>query len=83
MNNPPYLQQNGIIKKFECVTYNDISNYKILKEKGIVYDTIDYIINVKHNNKVGEQFNKIPNCIGFNKDTKYKCFNNILNDIII
>lgn len=82
MNKTPYLDNNKIIKKFENITYNDIKNYEILKEKKICYDVINYIIDVEHNNIINEYFKNLPNIIGFNKNTKFRSFESILKNLI-
>lgn len=82
MNKTPYLDNKKIIKKFENITYNDIKNYDILKEKNICYDVINYIIDIEHNNFINEYFTNLPNIIGFNKNTKFRSFEYILKNLI-
>ena len=82
MNKTPYLDNKKIIKKFENITYNDIKNYDILKEKNICYDVINYIIDIEHNNYINEYFTNLPNIIGFNKNTKFRSFESILKNLI-
>ena len=81
MNKTPYLKKNKIIDKFEYITYSDIKTYEILKEKDIAYDIINYIIDVDHENKIGENFCKTPNILNFNLNTKYRSFNKVLMNL--
>jgi hypothetical protein len=82
MNKTPHLKKNKIIDKFEYITYSDIKTYEILKEKDIAYDIINYIIEVDHENKIGENFCKTPNILNFNLNTKYRSFNKVLMNLI-
>ena len=82
MGTTPYLQTNKLIKTFEKITYKDISQYEYLKTKNLAYDVINYIIDVNHNCKVGEKFDKIPTITGFNHLTKYRSFNDILQSLV-
>ncbi len=50
--------------------------------KGICYDIITYIIDVEHTNNINETFSKIPIILGFNKNTKFRTFENILKNLI-
>lgn len=81
MNKVPHIN-NNIIKYFEYPTYNDLVIYKFLEEKEITYDTINYIIDVLHQNIINEPFNKCPIIIGFNKKTPFRSLKNILNPLI-
>jgi hypothetical protein len=82
MNKTPYLNDKKIITKFENILIDDLKNYNILIEKGICYDIITYIIDVEHTNNINETFSKIPIILGFNKNTKFRTFENILKNLI-
>lgn len=82
MNTTPYLQKNSVISKFEKITYDDIYQYDKLKTENIAYDIINYIIDVQHNNKIGEKFSKSPDIIGFNEKTPFRSFETILQNIM-
>uniref|UniRef100_A0A6C0KI48 Uncharacterized protein n=1 Tax=viral metagenome TaxID=1070528 RepID=A0A6C0KI48_9ZZZZ len=72
-NQLPYLDKLSIIKKWEDITYS--KTFKIidtLKIKGVVTDTINYIIDVHQDSKIGEKYDKTPRMIGFNRDTPYR-----------
>lgn len=82
MSITPYLKCNKIIKKFEKITYNDIKNYEVLIDNNIVYDNINYIVDVIHLCKEDEEFCKLPTIIQFNKKTKYRRLYEILIKLI-
>jgi hypothetical protein len=82
-NNIPYCSKSFHISKYELITYE--KSYKItekLKEWKLVSEIINYIIDVEQKCKIGEKYNKCPKIIGFNKNTPYRTFTNILNSII-
>ena len=57
----PYLIQDKTIKKFECIKYNETFKiYKKLVEWGLCKLTIDYIIDVKHENIINNKYDKVP-----------------------
>jgi hypothetical protein len=69
----PYLDKSAIVKKWEDITYE--KSFKIinaLKENGIAYDDICYIIDVEHTTSIGEPYKKMPRIIGFSADTPYR-----------
>ncbi|AOM63556.1 hypothetical protein [Heterosigma akashiwo virus 01] len=78
----PYLNKNRIITKFENINYSDISQYNVLKTKGIVHDIINYIINVDHECKINDFYDKMPYIIGYDTQLKYRSFNEILHGLI-
>ena len=82
MNRTPYLKQSKKIDKFEHITYTDIQNYEILKEKGIAYDFMNYIINVEHVNNIGDEFNIMPQIIDFNESTPFKPLSVLFNHLL-
>lgn len=82
MDKTPYLKKDKLISKYEEITYKDIENYNVLKEKNIVYDNINYILQVNHECKIGEEFCKIPTFIQFNKNTNYRTFSEILEELV-
>jgi hypothetical protein len=75
------LDKKGIIKKFEKITIKDIEIYNILKQKDLCYDIINYIVNIDHENIIGNKFNIIPPIKNINKGTKYRLFKNILSEL--
>jgi len=75
----PYLDKDKKITKFEIINYD--KTYKIyekLVEFNYCFDVINYIIDVKHNNKINEKYNLCPTIIGFNKKTNYRNFKTII-----
>ncbi len=82
MDKTPYLSASGIITKFEDVTYSDISNYTILKEKGIAYDIMNYILEVEHSSKLNERFDKLPTFRGFNSQTPFRSLREIVRPLL-
>jgi hypothetical protein len=82
INKIPYLNKNGIIQRFETITYNDISIYNTLIDRDIVYDNINYILDVKHNSLIGEIYNKLPYIIRFNRNTQYRNISDIIYNLI-
>tara|TARA_Y100000593_G_C4312016_1_gene338882 strand:+ start:573 stop:1349 length:777 start_codon:yes stop_codon:yes gene_type:complete len=82
-NNIPYCEQSSLIKKYEKITYE--KTYKItenLIEWELASNIVNYIIDVEQECKIGEKYDKCPKIIGFNKDTPYRLFSNILKPII-
>ncbi len=82
MDKTPYLKKDKLISKYEKITYNDIENYNVLKKKNIVYDNINYILQVNHACEIGERFCKMPTIIQFNKNTNYRTFSEILEGLV-
>ena len=83
MDKTPYLKSNKIISKFENITYDDIKHYDILKSQNFVYDYINYIINIEHDEVIiGEEFSKLPKLLYFNKSTPYRTFHDILHKLL-
>ena len=82
MNKTPYLNKNQQITKYEHITYDDIANYEILKEKKLAYEILNYIINVNQTNNVNEKYTINPDIIGFNEKTPYKSLKTILEKLI-
>lgn len=83
MDKTPYLKSNKIISKFENITYDDIKHYDILKSQNFVYDYINYIINIEHDEVIiGEEFSKLPKLLYFNKSTPYRTFQDILHKLL-
>lgn len=69
------------IYNFETVTFKKIQNYHILKEKGICYDIINYIIETEFDNEIGQYINKVPIFKGYNEHTKFRAFDDILKGL--
>jgi hypothetical protein len=82
MNKTPYLKSNKKIDKFEIITIDDINIYNLLITKNIVYDIINYIILVEHENQINENFDKIPNILGFDINTPYRKLSDILKHLL-
>jgi hypothetical protein len=82
INKTPYLNNKKKINKFENVTFCDINNYDILIQKNIAYDIINYIMLVEHNNNVNDNFDKIPNILGFDNETPYRKLSDILRELL-
>jgi len=82
MNSTPYLTSDKKIKNFENITYKDIAQYEILKEKCLTYDMINYIIDVKQNSEIGEEFCKLPTLLGFDATTNYRKMDSILSKLL-
>jgi len=79
-NRVPYCQNSLLIKNYEEITYE--KSYQItevLKEKGLVYDICNYIIDVNHGCEIGTSYNQCPEIIGFNESTPYRSFQSILH----
>jgi len=74
--------KNSYISNFEPVTYKKIENYNILKEKGICYDIVNYIIETEYDNEIGQYINKVPTFKGYDKHTKFRTFDDILKGLI-
>lgn len=83
MDKTPYLKSNKIISRFENITYDDIKHYDILKTQNYVYDYINYIINIEHEEIIiGDEFSKLPKILYFNKFTPYRTFHQILHKLL-
>lgn len=78
----PYLKKDKTITRFEKVNYEDIKNYEILKEKRLVFDNINYILNVEHENNIDEEYDTLPKILKFDNATKYRTFYEILKDLV-
>jgi len=77
-NTIPYLSQDKKIKHFENIKYSEsFQIYKKLVEWNLCKMTIDYIIDVKHENNIGDNYDKDPIIIGFNNETPHISFYNI------
>lgn len=82
MNKSPNIIKNNI-KNFENVNYETyLKHYNNLIKHQIAYDCVNYIIDVEHDCKINEKFNKMPKIIGFNKNTPYRKFKDILKLLI-
>jgi len=78
MDKIPYLKKGGCIKNFECIKYEDV--YEIYNQTDLFYTHISYIVNVKHINEIGKQFNKIE-IIDFNDKTEFTSFLKIFSEL--
>lgn len=82
MNKTPYLKSNKKINKFESITFDDINIYNLLITKNIAYDVINYILSVEHENEINDNFDKIPNILGFDVNTPYRKLSDILINLL-
>lgn len=95
MNKTPYLKKNRQIARFETIEpetiehYNELKNIKIVLNdanqsepytKNVCYDIINYIVEVKHINNVGEEFVEIQSIEKF--ITPYRSFRTIINELL-
>ena len=72
-NQVPYLDEKKIIKKWEEITYaKSFQIMENLKKWGLVFDAMNYIVDVQHTSTVGEPYHHIPRMIGFNQETPYR-----------
>lgn len=88
MNNTPYLNNQGVIKKIEQVSYADIKQYDLLVTHNLVYANLNYIINVNHHNynngsTIPITFKYIPQITGFNIKTPYKSFIQLISGLLL
>ena len=82
-NQIPYLKKGGIIGKFESINYKDsFKIYEMLVTHKIAYKCLNYIINVEHQCKVGEMYNKFSEIISYNADTPHISFAELLAGIM-
>ena len=77
MDRTPYLYKNKTVKKTEKITSKDIQIYKVLSDKKLCFDVINYIIRVEY--ILEEQKIKNIKPLGFDEYTKYKTFEMILS----
>ncbi len=82
MNKTPYLDNLGKITKFENVTFDDISNYEELKKRNIVYDLINYIIDVEHKIDINNKYTETPVLSNFNSKTPFRSLYSIVKYLI-
>ena len=79
MNKVPYLKDGGEIKTMEHITYEkSYEIYSTLVTKHICTDVLNYIVDVEHNSKIGEKYDKKPTIIGFNEKTPWKDLDELL-----
>lgn len=72
-NQVPYLDEKKMIKKWEEITYaKSFQIMENLKKWGLVFDAMNYIIDVQHVSTIGEPYQHIPRMIGFNQETPYR-----------
>jgi|TARA_Y100000389_G_scaffold111208_1_gene108302 hypothetical protein len=82
-NTIPYCKKSSYISKFENITYE--KSYKItenLVKWKLASNIVNYIIDVEQICKIGEKYDKCPKIIGFNENTPYITFKEILKSII-
>ena len=78
------MDKSSNIRKFEIITYEksfQITEY--LLEYKLVYDILNYIIDVEHINKENEKYDKLPNFIGINEKTPYKNIKSVIDSLFI
>jgi hypothetical protein len=88
----PCKNSSNVIKNMEKINYgNSFEIYESLKKipSGTVnnispmcYDVISYIIDIEQLCKIGDKYDVSPKIIGFNKDTPYRPFYDIIKGII-
>lgn len=78
----PYLTASKIIKNFETITTDDIKNYSLLIDHKLCYDVINYIVDVDHACREGEEFTGLNSIIGFSDHTAYRNFKDILGGLV-
>jgi hypothetical protein len=81
-----------LIQNMEVITYGkSFEVYETMKKipsgtmeniSPLCFDVISYIIDVEHQCKRGDKYDKCPKIIGFNKDTPYRTFESILLPIL-
>lgn len=72
-NQVPYLDEKKTIKKWEEITYaKSFQIMENLKQWGLVFDAMNYIIDVQHTSAAGEPYHNVPRMIGFNHETPYR-----------
>jgi hypothetical protein len=81
MNKTPLISGNKI-KGFETITFDDIKTYNTLITKKIAYDVMNYIMVVEHQNNIGDNYDKIPNIIGFDVNTPFRELSVILEHLL-
>ncbi len=82
-NQVPYLLTNKKIKSFESIAFeNSFQIMSHLKQRELIYDAINYIIDVEHQSLVGEIYDKCPNFIGVNEKTPFRTFDAILGKLL-
>lgn len=80
LDNTPYLESSGTIKKFEKITYeNSLQIYEKLKQQNLVYDNYNVIINVLHLSKVNEKYTHMPTINGL---ANFKPMQQVLEQIL-
>jgi len=80
-NITPYLLEGGKIKRFETISIKDIEQYKILTEKNITHDAMNYIMDIEHD-WIIDSYLTLPVFLHFNKHTKYRTFHDVFCDLI-
>ena len=82
-NKIPYLLKNRKIKNFENITLeNSFNHMDILKQKTIVTDMLNYIIDVDQLCEPGDEYTICPKLIDFNTSTPYRDLEEILCQVI-
>lgn len=82
-NKMPYLLKNKKIKHFENITtQKSFCHMDVLKKKSIVTDMVNYIIDVDHICKPGDDYTICPKLIDFNVNTPYRDLQDILRQVI-
>ena len=72
-NQVPYLDEKKMIKKWEEITYaKSFQIMEHLKKWGLVFDAMNYIVDVQHGSAIGEPYHNIPSMLGFNNETPYR-----------
>lgn len=82
-NQLPYLNKDGNITKFEKITYKDIKIYDTLVEKNIVDNLMNFILDVEHESRVDEKYDKSPKIHGFDKETSFISMQDVLKELLV
>ena len=81
-NKVPYLKKDKIIEKFETITYDKSFKWsQIMLTENLIFDQMNYIIDVEHICKVGSTYNECPKILGFNEKTPYRSFYEIMHTL--
>jgi len=82
-NQVPYLLSGGLIKHYEGITHDkSYSIYDKLTDHNITTDMINYIVDVEPISDIGSRYDTCPTVIGFNVDTPFRAFQEIIRPLI-
>lgn len=82
-NQVPYLKTDKKIERFETITYeNSFKIYEYLKSEKIVFDQMNYIIDVNQKCEIYDFYDKCPELLAFNSETPYRTMYEIIHTLI-